>query len=246
MAKCYCCEKEIDDSCIDSSGREYELKTGGKVQVCFVCENDEYQYVHKIKADCLIDGRSYDVTAKEKKNKKNLEAKNKQFEQDEIEWAKLIEGGQKVYWFCNRGSRKFEHNSALRYANEFLGNPDATEEQSLKRFMFGYVVECVNDVYLEDVVGLKWVKLILDGVSISNYKARKPGETEWQDRIRKWYYGRVLTSCDLYDSSFGFSWHSNDKKYGDVYMGYPYLCSKSWQMSNLVKEHIVSQLENGI
>lgn len=228
--KCYCCKRDIEDDLYS----EYKLKTGEKVKICIECENDGLTYFDIIKRNCLIDGIAYDITKQDEKyieNEKKLKA-----EKDEED--RLMNCGKSIFYFTNNDGKKPEtwgmNHSAVKYANFFLSIKESNEEH-IQRFRFNYVVG--RHWHLDGWNNLGDVNIYLDSYKIENYKARKPGEAEWQDRTRTWYSGRIVCSCDLYNTTFGFATYSNeDNIVNDIYINYQFICSKSYKFARLIKQ----------
>lgn len=229
---CYGCKKDKFDFLLN----KYELKKGGTVHFCVECENNAETYFDVIKRDCLIDGKSLEVTSKDEKEIST--ARKLRLEKEEEE--RKLDAPKSIYWFTNEPKKKPEINyQVLKYINQFL-DVDEYKEEHIQRFKFN---QSINKHWYFDFVeelGLSEVHIYLDDVKKEYQKVKKPHETEWRDRIRKWYSGRLQCKQNFYNVTFGFSQYDNEP-IGEVYVNYPFLCSKS----NKVARFIESLIEKG-
>lgn len=233
MTKCYFCEQQHDQH----NFSQYELKDGtGKVDVCVECENDGLTYFDKIKRLCLIDGQDLPVT---RKDEKYIEAEKKlRAEADEEERIRWMP--KSIYYITNEPKKGIELDyQAIKFVNGFLGKKDH-ETDHVQRLKFNFDIDKRWVVEGFDVFDR--VEIWLDGVKKEYQKVRKPEETEWRDRVRRWYFGRIITGIDLYDTTFGFSQYDNEPC-GDVWLNYKFKCSKSYKFARLIKEQLGSEFE---
>ncbi|AIF45414.1 hypothetical protein [Virgibacillus sp. SK37] len=226
--KCYGCNEDTFSFLVS----EYELKSGGKVNVCIECENNAEVYFDKIKRNCLIDGKAYELTENDRKQIR-LERKLR-LEKEEDE--RILDCKKSIFYFSNVPLKKPEYNhQALKYINEFVGADDSNEDH-IQRFKFNYAIG--KHWHLEEWDGLTNVHIYIDEVSKEYQKVKKPEETKWRDRTRKWYSGRFECDESFYNVTFGFSQYDNEPC-GDVYVSYDFICSKSYKISRLVKKLLI-------
>lgn len=232
IGTCYCCNKEIEEY---ELGGEYKSKDDKDVLVCFECENDEYMYLTKIKSDLLIDGVAYELTNSDKKSIKRLEEERNR----DIEQKRLASIDKSIYLFTNQARQTVENEySQVHLINMCKDFQSATDENVVK-IKYPFIVDC--NVHLIDTLGLKYIDLSVNDLSIEHYKAKKPGEKEWNNRQRHIYHGTIKTSCDLYDTTFAIFYYPHDKTCS-VYVNYEYICSKSYGMKKLIINNIVPTL----
>ena len=233
IGTCYCCNKEIEEYQL---GRSYKLKLNNEeVLVCMECDNNELTYLTKIKPNLLIDGESYDLTDSDKKSIKILEKER----QREIEQERIASTEKSIYLFTNQARQTVENEySQVHLMNMCKAFQNATEKNIVK-IKYPFIVNCKK--HFDNTLGLEYIDLSVDDLSIEHYRARKPGEKEWNDRQRHIYHGTIKTSCDLYDTTFGIFFYPHDKRC-TVYVNYQYICSKSHKMKMLIIENILSEL----
>ncbi|GIN58493.1 hypothetical protein J8TS2_28120 [Lederbergia ruris] len=222
---CYSCKNE----CEDYELSEHELKLGGQVDICLECENTYEFYLDVIKRECLIDGVSYDLTSDDKK----MIERERKLRLENEEEERLLDCDKSIFYFSNEPKKKPEYNhQVLKYINGFLGIEDDTEEH-IQRFRFKSMIE--RHWHLDEWDGLTNVHIYIDTVSKEYQKVKKPEETQWRNRVRKWYAGRF--ECDdesLYNCTFGYSQIDNEP-FGEVYVSYDFICSKSYRIKRLVE-----------
>lgn len=230
MYKCYFCEQKNGEHYFS----EYELKDGsGKVDVCIECENDGLTYFDKIKRLCLIDGQDMPVT---KKDEQYIEAEKKlKAESDEEERIRWLP--KSIYYITNEPKKSIDLDyQAVKFVNSFLGKTDH-ETDHIQRLKFTYDIRKHWIVDKFDIFDR--VEIWLDGVNKEYQQVKKPGEKEWRERIRRWYFGRIITGIDLYDVTFGFSQY-DDEPCGDVWINYEFVCSRERKLKQLVREQLSS------
>lgn len=226
---CYCCKKELEEYLVS----EYELKKGGTVQFCIECENTAEYYFDVIKRECLIDGVNYDLTSRDKKQ---IRAERK-LRLEKEEENRLLDCDKSIYFFSNAPVKSVEYNhQVLNYINKFIDAED--NEGHIQRFKFKYTVG--QHWYFEEWEGLKNVNIYIDTVNKEVQKVKKPGDTEWRERVRKWYSGRFQCDEDFYNVTFGFSKYGDDQ-INDVHINYPFICSKSRKIRKLIKGLLVDK-----
>lgn len=223
---CYICKGN------DESTSVYELKQGGTVDICLVCENTYEYYLDVIKRECLIDGESQDVTRDDERIiRKERELREKE-EQRQKDYDKLVDSDGSIFYFSNEQLRTLEYNhSVLRYASGFLDIGDDYEDH-VQRFKFNYAID--KHWYIDEWDGLRDVNIYLDNVKKETQKVKKPEETNWRERTRKWYSGRFECHESLYNVTFGFSRYDNEPC-GEVWINYDFICSKSYKIARLIK-----------
>lgn len=149
------------------------------------------------------------------------------------EETRMIGLDKSIFFFSNKPKKDVEYNwPALRYINNFLDSKDEHETDHIQRFKFNYAIG--KHWYIGDWDGLTGVNVYLDTVKKEYEKVKKPEETKWRDRVRKWYSGRFECNEDFYNVTFGFSQYDNEP-YGEVYVSYEFLSSKSRKISKLVE-----------
>ncbi|WP_018923848.1 hypothetical protein [Salsuginibacillus kocurii] len=218
---CYVCKKDMESYMLS----QYKLKQGGTVDICIECENTSEYYFDVIKRECLIDGESLELTASDEKLIKIEKKQRKELEEEQ----ELLDADKGVFLFTNEPNKKPEYDGqVMQYINQFLGVED---ESHLQRFRFTYPMK--KHWHLEEWDGLSNVHIYLDSVKKSKYKAKKPEETEYKERIRKWYSGRFESDQDFYNATFGFS-IDKDEPIDRVCVDYGFLCSKKHKVSRLI------------
>lgn len=233
---CYSCKNEKEANELS----DYELKSGGSVSVCLVCENTSEYYLDVIKRECLIDGVAYELTDDDIKQIRIESKMRKEVEEDERRQDEALSADQPIFFFTNEPLKKPEYDyQALKYMNGFLGNEEH-EESHVQRFKFKDAV--CKHWYVGDWDGLTNVNIYIDTINKDYQRVRKPGEKEWRNRTRKWYSGRFECDESFYNVTFGFS-QVEDKPFGDVYVNYSFICSKGWKIGKLVEELRTELLE---
>lgn len=226
MKGCYCC------GITEEKTSTYDLKSGGNVEICLVCENTYEIYLDKIKRDCLIDGVAYDLTKQDEAVIKRERELRKQQKHEEEEYNRLMDSEQSIFYFTNKQSKRVEPNhQVIRYVSGFLGLDD--EEADIVGMRFNYPVG--KHWHLNKWDGLSNVHIRLDEYSIEHQKVKKPEETHWRNRVRKWYSGRFECDEDFYNVTFGFKQY-DDELCGDIYVNYAFICSKSYKVAKLIRE----------
>src|SRR5690625_888085 len=99
--KCHYCNEDTLDFLTDT----YELKKGGTVDVCVVCENDAEIYFDKIKRECLIDGESLEVTREDEKEI----TREKRLRHRKEEEERVFDCDKSIFYFSNEPLRKPEY-----------------------------------------------------------------------------------------------------------------------------------------
>lgn len=205
----------------------YELKAGGQCSYCIVCENTYEYYLDHIKRNCLLNGVAYELSTHDKKiieNEKKLRLEN-MYQIDEL-------SSKGIYYFSNEPVKDVDMNyQAMKYVNYFLDKQDHDTEH-LQRFKFKKSIG--RSIYIGNFDGLTDVRLTIDTVNKTYEKVKKQGETEYRERVRKWYSGRFECNEDFYNCTFGFS-QIDENEYGSVYVNYDFLCSKTNRISKLVE-----------
>ncbi|KRG15602.1 hypothetical protein ACA30_05790 [Virgibacillus soli] len=230
---CYACENKREEYELS----EYKLKKGGhNVQVCLECENSYEKYLDYIKRNCLIDGVSYELTSDDKK----MIERERKLRLENEEEERLLDCKKYVYYFSNEPLKKPEYNhQVLKYINGFLNVEEDTEEH-IQRFKFKGVVG--QHFHLDEWDGLTNVHISIDTVSKEYQKVKKPEETQWRDRVRKWYSGRFECDENLCNVSFGFVQYDNEP-FGEVWVNYDFICSKSYRIKRLIEGLIKDGIE---
>lgn len=220
---CYICKKN------DEQTSEYELKVGGQVDICFVCENTYEYYLRYIKREMLIDGVPYDVTSQDEKIIKKERKLRERQEEEEAEYERLVDSNGSIFYLTNQQKKNIDYDhQVLRYVNSFLG-VDADDESHIQRLKFNYIV--AKHWHLDEWDGLSNVHIWIDQVS---KKIEKPEEKEWRERTRRWYRGKMECDEDFYNVTFGFSQY-NDEPCGDIWIDYSFICSKSYKLARLIR-----------
>lgn len=221
---CYCCKGDTEQMSL------YELKSGGNVNICWVCENTYEHYLNVIKRECLIDGETLTVS----KDDESIIKRDRRLEQEarDNEMADLIENEPSIYHFNNTDTELNHH--VLTYAAEFLSidNPKALHVK------YDHYIDL--KWHFDEWDGLSNVYIYLDSVNKKAEKVKKPEEKEWRERTRKWHSGRFECNNDLYNVTFGFAQYDNEPC-GEVYVNYQFTCSKSYKIARLVKELLIAK-----
>lgn len=233
IGKCYCCNKEIEEY---EFGGKYKTKTDDKnVLVCFECENDEYMYLTKIKSDLLINGVSYELTNSDKRAIKRLE---EEYNKD-IEQKKLSSINKSIYLFTNQTRQTVKNEYSQVHLMNMCKEFQSASDENVIKIKYPFIVDC--NIHLENTLGLKYINLNINDLNIEHYKAKNPGEKEWNDKQRHIYHGTIKTSCELYDTTFGIFYYPHNKNCS-VYINYDYICSKSYGMKKLIEDNLLPKL----
>lgn len=233
VGTCYCCNKDIEEYQVAG---DYKLKdTKEDVSVCIECANDEYTYLYKIKSNLLIDNESYELTNSDKKHLKNLE---KERERD-IEQKRLESIDKSIYIFTNQQRQDIVGENSSHQLLTMCKDFQCANDDNLIKIKYPFIVDCKK--HFENILELEYIDISVDSLRIEHYKARKPGEKDWNDRQRYIYKGRIKTSCDLYDATLGIFYYPHDKK-ASVYVNYDFICSKSYSMKKLIIDNVLNDL----
>lgn len=226
--KCYCCQQEIEDELYS----EYKLKDNkGNVNICIECENSQEIYLDKIKRNCLIDGQVYEVSRSDEKIINSERALRAREEESERKYNCK----KSIYYFSN--AQKFQENyQAIKYCNGFLGVAEDSED-NIQRMKFNYSINkhwIIDETWDKD---LGKIDIYLDNFNKEIQKVKKPEETEWRERTRIWWSGKIVCEEDFYNATFGFSTYSDyGEEVNDVYVNYQFICSKSYKLSKKIMQ----------
>lgn len=221
---CYCCSKDNEQTSV------FELKSGGNVDVCLVCENTYEYYLDYIKRNCLIDGVAYGLSKQDESDIKREQKLRKQQEHEEAEYERLVDSKGSIFYFTNEQKKNVEMNHhVIQYAEEFTGS----NSDDAKLMRFNYPVQ--QSWFLEEWDGLRNCNVYLDDYNLEVQRVKKSDEKEYRERRRYWYRGRFECDNDLYNTTFGYALYDNDKTIDRVYLNYQYICSKSYRLEKLIK-----------
>ncbi|QPW62068.1 N-6 DNA methylase [Clostridium botulinum] len=230
--KCYCCNKDVPTWELT----EYSTKDKSKkVQVCLECDNDELMYLDKIKRDLLsCDGESYEVTKNDEKQINKL----KEIKEQELKEKERMEWDKNIYILTNCNGKSLEfmevNNQLLNLCNEFHGI-DKFEEQNWIKIKYPYLISKTWEIDNFDI--FEKVKITLEGYTVQHEKCRKNKNEDWQDRIKCYWFGKIITNNELYDTTFGFFTEDSNKEFnGDIWINYDYICSKNYIFKKLIKQ----------
>ncbi|WP_143760503.1 hypothetical protein [Paenibacillus odorifer] len=210
----------------------YELKSGGNVNICWICENTYEHYLNVIKRECLIDGEPLTVTRDDEIIIKKEGIMRLEQESKDNEMADLIQNEQQIYYFNNADTELNHH--VIDYAAEFIG----LDKPKVLHVKYGHFIDL--HFHLDEWDGLSNISIYLDSMNKKIEKSKKPEEKEWRERTRKWYSGRFECYNDLYNTTFGFAQYDKEPC-GDVYVNYQFTCSKSYKIARLVKELLIAK-----
>lgn len=232
---CYCCNSPIYEGDLESGYTYTKKDTGDEVGVCFECSNDELMYIDKIKRDLLIDGEELTITASDKKTLTYLR-KEKARKEEEDRLDKL---DKEIYIFTNKQRQTVQDDMSPMHSMKMCQQFQKCTDDNVVKVKIPFRIGI--EKHFKNTLRLEYIDLSVDNLRIEHYRAKKPGEKEWNDRERHIYRGYIKTSCDLYDTSFGIFYYPHDKKCS-VYVNYNFICSLSYPMKNLIVEHILPEL----
>lgn len=232
--KCYCCDKEINSG----EYSEYQLKKDkSRVYVCFECENTEEYYLDKIKRNCFIDGKSYEVT---KKDEKVIE-KERALRIKEEEEIRLMDCNKSIFYFTNKQGRVpgiYDNNyQLLRYCNEFLGVKDDLNNDNIQRFTFNSIVNKHWIIPEDWDKTLGRIDIYIDDFKKDTYKSKSHNEKNWNEKTCLWWHGRIVCEEEFYSTTFSFCTENNI--FDRVYVDYGFMCSKSYKLETKIKELLI-------
>ena len=267
IGQCYCCNKDIYEDDLLSCDK-YTLKSDNSVvNVCLECSNDELMYIDKIKRDLLIEGKSYDISSKDEKFVKRLieqkikmEELEKQFSYDKniyictnnardtfIDEMSPIHSLNFVKLF--QGVDEYNDDSVIKIKLPYIVNKqyDFSNEVICKKLDFKRkriiedgIKKFIDEPYYREVKFDKLIYIIND-LNIEHYKARKPGDKEWNDRERHIYHGYLDCGSDFYNTTFTIIYYPHDKK-ASTYVNYDFICSMSWKFKQPIEKVIIPNL----
>lgn len=230
MGKCCCCDKEIIE--------EEIAETIDDKLICLECFNDEYTYIKQIKP--LL---GLEITATDKKTLRILETEKEinKFNEDLMKQ-------DKVCYFLSNSNGAFNDYMIKAYSIKFISvfaNINESEiEKHIIKCRYNYLVEN-KSILIKNFDNLEWVKITYDGYKVEHQKVKKTNEKEYHDRVRKWHYGNIETSCDLYNTTWGMATYDKAtlketvlKDKSCIYVNYNYICSYAYKFRDLIKELI--------
>lgn len=230
IGKCHCCNKEIIE--------EEIAETIDDKFICLECFNDEYTYIKQIKPLLGLEN-----TATDNKTLRILEREKEinKFNEDLIKQ-------NKVCYFLSNSNGVFNDYINKAYNIKFLSTFTDIDEDEIEKHIikcrYNYLVEN-KSILIKNFDNLEWVKITYDGYKVEHQKVKKPNEKEWHDRVRKWHYGTIETSCDLYNTTWGMATYDKAslketvlKDNKCIYVNYNYICSYAYRFRDLIRKLI--------